>query len=195
MAEFLSNHLPWGNIVDAWVEGDEASGLSVAFKVEGRSIRHCDLEAFLVLLLLTMWGGHLYFDNVTRRERGRSGAEKVLLYPRLGPGVRGAGQIYFQRVIANATRGQVVRLPNHKDLRMQSLQVVAGPSWECSREEALRAAVSLYREAVAKGDVTPPIFDPEGLEYEAVVRHAYQLLDGTHGPVAGATPITPTKGA
>jgi hypothetical protein len=89
--------------------------------------------------------------------------------------------VYLRRIIGDARAGlKVESLGDHRDLCMRSLRVVTGSAWENSREVAIQSAVSLYREAVAKGEC-PPELGPSVFGYEEVLRSALQLLDDTHG--------------
>jgi hypothetical protein len=143
----------------------------VAFKIGERNPRYCDPEALAAEHLLTLWGGHLFLDNVTRRTSNA----KRLDYAEFS---FEGGQIQFHRVIAGAGRGETVRLASeHHDLRMQSLEIIPGSAQGTAREDVLQAALCQYHAAVNRG-AWPPL---SASAYKALVRGIFKVLDDTHG--------------
>jgi len=144
----------------------------VAFKIGDRNPRYCDPEAFVMLLVLTMWGGHAFFDNVSDREQDPSVKQRHYIELLQPLGTR------LHRLISGAGDGEEARLgPDHYDLRMQSLRIVTKKGIQGGREDAIQMAVTYYHAAVTKGQA--PILSASA--YEALVRLSLKLLDDTHG--------------
>jgi len=152
----------------AWAPGD---GPRAAFKIGDRNPRYCDPEALAVLLVLTWWGGHAFFDNVSPRVQDPRKKEHHYIELLDPLGTR------FHRLIAGAGEGEVALLPNHYDLRMQSLRIIMGKA-QGDREDAIQMAMTYYHAAaVARGQSL--ILSASA--YEALVRLAFKLLHDAHG--------------
>lgn len=176
-------HLPHGSVSVAWVEEPglistdpnapswaEGDGPRVAFRIGDRNPRYCDLEAFVVLLVLTMFGGHPWIDDVSPRAQDPN--LKRLHYVELLEGTR------FHRLIAGGGRWEVVKLEgDHHDLRMRSLRIVPGPAVWTRESDAIQPALRLYHAAASRGQV-PTL---SAADYDALLRSTFKLLDDTHG--------------
>jgi hypothetical protein len=182
--------IPHGPIGEVWTARKDDAQLLVYTKIRGirsqipgSGARFMDPESFILILALTLFGGHLRLLNtLSKAEAERRGITEGRHYPYVlggtGTLLSSDAGITLPRLLADAGPGEDVRFAcDHHDLRMGSLRLVKMTQRTYQgREDTICEALRRREKAAHKSSA---VLSPRA--YEALLRSAFDLLDACHG--------------